>query len=271
MPSRPTRPAAAAPTKRISHRCASPQPFPKRAGDLATFLIVFVLLGIGVFLGSLGACLTGIGSLVVMAWYMSFQLNIVLGAAAGDEELPTLSLTGGWWEDVTLPFIRMCAVTVVAWLPALAYLVTTGLLQTMGGLPSLAGGPGGGMQILSTPELTIAGLLLAAGYFLWPMLILVVAVGGAGSLIRVDLMVQTIAKSLMAYLLVAALALAANGVQFVGQWLTDDLLGEESSLSAILVCIAVRMAIGLYCMIISMRAIGLYYHHFKHRFAWSWG
>ena len=27
----------------------------------------------------------------------------------------------------------------------------------------------------------------------------------------------------------------------------------------------------LYCWIVAMRCIGLYYHHFKSRFAWSWG
>ena len=28
--------------------------------------------------------------------------------------------------------------------------------------------------------------------------------------------------------------------------------------------------IGVYFDIVLMRLIGLYYHHFKHRFAWSW-
>ena len=29
--------------------------------------------------------------------------------------------------------------------------------------------------------------------------------------------------------------------------------------------------VGLYFEIVALRAIGLYYHHYKDRFAWSWG
>ena len=31
------------------------------------------------------------------------------------------------------------------------------------------------------------------------------------------------------------------------------------------------VGISLYFEIVAMRVIGLYYHHFKHRFAWDWG
>ena len=33
----------------------------------------------------------------------------------------------------------------------------------------------------------------------------------------------------------------------------------------------VSWVVNVYCWIVAMRCIGLYYHHFKSRFAWSWG
>jgi len=34
---------------------------------------------------------------------------------------------------------------------------------------------------------------------------------------------------------------------------------------------AALVPIEVYFTIVAMRTVGLYYHHFKERFAWSWG
>jgi len=35
--------------------------------------------------------------------------------------------------------------------------------------------------------------------------------------------------------------------------------------------VSILLILNVACWIIAMRCIGLYYHHFKERFAWSWG
>jgi prepilin signal peptidase PulO-like enzyme (type II secretory pathway) len=105
---------------------------------------------------------------------------------------------------------------------------------------------------------TVAVLLLIP-MLLWPMMLLVVALGGIRSLIRFDLMMLTIAKTFPAYALVVVFAY----VGVVG----PALLPEDVGLAAW----AALLAVEVYAGIFTMRVIGLYYHHFKNRFAWSWG
>ena len=58
--------------------------------------------------------------------------------------------------------------------------------------------------------------------------------------------------------------------------LAVDLLGigrglTSQSLSGLLLLPVALVLVEVYVQIVAMRAIGLYYHHFKQRFAWSWG
>jgi hypothetical protein len=106
------------------------------------------------------------------------------------------------------------------------------------------------------------GALLLAGMVLWPMLALSVTMGGFSTLARVDLMALTIVKSLPVYLFTVAVVFGAFLVLGV-----LDVVKEVFGLFAAVIVIGA----GLYLQIVALRMIGLYYHHFKHRFAWSWG
>jgi hypothetical protein len=47
---------------------------------------------------------------------------------------------------------------------------------------------------------------------------------------------------------------------------------EELRISAAVLGVgALLVVLEVYANIFTMRVIGLYYHHFKERFAWSWG
>ena len=94
------------------------------------------------------------------------------------------------------------------------------------------------------------------------MTALCVAMGGFSTLARYDLLVVTVLKSLPVYVLTAGAVFVALSRNYLLAAVVD-VLGILGG--------AVLIAIGLYLEIVAMRMIGLYYHHFKHRFAWSWG
>jgi hypothetical protein len=130
-------------------------------------------------------------------------------------------------------------------------------------------------QVLAVRTAVIAGLLLLAGYFLWPMLVLVVAVGNVIGFVRVDLIARTIARSLAGYLLTVLAVYVSIGLNFGAALLvraaTTRQGGTLGGLPPELALAPPLQLVELYFMVIAMRAIGFYYHHFKHRFAWSWG
>jgi len=247
-----------------------------RAGDLVTFVIVVIIVYLRIPLAAvplLGTFLV----LIVLGWYMAFQLNAVLGAAGGEQELPELSL-GDWMEGILFPLLKWLTSWLMALVPfaiGMGYLIAFGQMDIWAALghfgsalrgdyfsafdPSQGGGP-------------LLGAILLVAMAIWPMMLLVVAVGGVPSLVRFDLMVLTIIKTLPAYILVVVLAyVGVVGPALLLAWqLSTASVGEALSISVLgpgLVFIVAQV----YANIFAMRVIGLYYHHFKQRFAWSWG
>jgi hypothetical protein len=121
----------------------------------------------------------------------------------------------------------------------------------------------------------VLGLVLLITIAFWPMMVLVVALGGMRSLIRFDLIAITIVKTLPIYVVVVLLVYAGvvgpgllvGAVRGSG---AEDGSGIGAS-GASLGAEAAFYVVMVYTNIVTMRVIGLYYHHFKHRFAWSWG
>lgn len=249
--------------------------FPSRVGDFITFGIVWVILIVGEFVGRAGGCLGLVGSLIVAGWYMSFQLNVVVGAAGAEEDLPTLTLTEGWWDDIVSPFFKMLATYVGVHLPAVIFLASVGMLRTALGATGAGGGALALLQALDVPTLVVGGLLLLAGYALWPMLVLIVAVGSVLGFVRVDLIARTILKSFPAYLLTLLIVYLSVGSGFGIAILVGIAVqfpaGAFGGTTAMFTVMPLLKIVQLFFTIIAMRAIGSYYCHFKHKFAWSWG
>ncbi len=255
--------------------------------NLITFLVAWVILSAALVanlgLGMFCPCVAPILALFAYSWYLSFQLNVVLEAAAGEDELPALTFTGDWLEEIILPFIKMAAATGLARVPATIFLMLSLAQQGAGGLNVLilalsfllGGNYGLLLEQASFRAQLVGGLLLVGGFLLWPMFVLVVAVGGLPGLLRLDLMILTIFKSLPAYLLTAAAVYASEAV-VLGTGLLLGAIGlgviiKGADVSWLLLLPLLLILVQLYTRIIAMRAIGYYYFHFKHRFAWSWG
>lgn len=247
-----------------------------RGGDLITFVIVSMIVLVQIPLRFAG-CLGLMGLIIVQGWYMAYRFNVVVDAAAGESGLPDMNI-GDPWEGIVLPFLKWTVAELAAFLPflvALVYLVvfaqvTAGQAGTQL-LVALAG------DFLSAFDDSISGGLMLGAVLLltmsfWPIMVLVVALGGMRSVIRFDLIVLTIVKTLPVYVVVVLLVYAGLvGPALVVGAIRGAAADDGSTIGADLGAEAAVSVVMVYANIFTMRVIGLYYHHFKHRFAWSWG
>ncbi|MBW7904039.1 MAG: zinc-ribbon domain-containing protein [Phycisphaerae bacterium] len=253
---------------------AAPRMF-TRLGNVITFIVVFVLVALQVP-AAMAPCFGLIAMLILNGWYMAYLLNVAVGAANGEEDLPDLTLTEGFWEGIVLPLLKFLVVSLVAALPmiaAMAYCTATNLasaeeafvaalmLMTLKFEALLALNPAVTMVVVPA---------VVAGQVMLPMLLLTVAVGGIGALVRVDLMLTTIMNTLPAYLVVLLVYGVSAALPPLLQAPLETAEDMELTLRLLVIPIAI-MLVEVAASIISMRAIGLYYLHFKQRFAFAWG
>ncbi|MFH1747575.1 MAG: hypothetical protein ABIG44_11080 [Planctomycetota bacterium] len=255
--------------------------FPLDPGNLVTFLILAFLIGMVEALSTvmMFSCIVVIAMLIVYCWFISFQLNVVIGAADGDEDLPTLAFTGGILDDMVVPLVKMLATYIVARMPALLFIVTvtknafTGGLDLSVAVRFLFGDYDLLLGLTQSNEQVIAWALYVGGLLMWPIFVLVVAGGSTGSLIRFDLMAITIIRSFPAYLVMVGIVYATQAIR-VGAVLILQEIDLVDSMTGALGVLGIRASFTLltvYATIVAMKAIGLHYHCFKHKYAWSWG
>jgi hypothetical protein len=259
--------------------------FPLRSGEAITFGVLVVMVALAHFLSAIGVCMIGVAGLVLYGWYLAYQFNCVVSGAAGDEDLPDLAIAGGWVDDVIVPLFQFVATVLLARAPAglllISYVVArrpnepdaiAGVIQFFFGSVTPL------LTLVSGADQVLMFLLFAAGLALWPMFVLVVAVGGSGALTRIDLMVQTVQRTWRAYVLTAAIVYASEALVLgVGilQRTVIQARGATGPLamftSEMLLLTLAGVIIEVYTTIVAMRMIGFYYCCFKERFAWSWG
>lgn len=244
--------------------------------NLAVVVGVWIALVLARF-ATFGCFYAFIGVLLVYGWYAAFKLNIISSAANGEEDLPQLGESfSDFWEGLILPLLKYFIAFVMAALPFLLYVgyvlirpETSGDLSMMDFL--LGAVEYGDYAALwnKLDRTMIPGLIAALlGIFMWPMFLLVVTLGGIAALVRIDLMIRTIVRTFPAYLCTVILVCGIYGVEATASALFNLKAGGPSGW--LLAGIAMQ-AIGIYLEIVAMRVIGLYYLHFKDRFAWSWG
>jgi hypothetical protein len=247
-------------------------------------LITFVCLWLAMSLAPLVSCVPLIGLflwLAVLGWYCAYLFEVLSVAAAGETDLPELrSPTAA--IDLIDGLFKWIGSWVFVFIPAILYIIVTWSRTGLGGwnlVPYLTDGLAG-VLAGTGPMTPVFYVLVYLGIGFWPMVVLCVALGGFASLQRLDLILWTILKTLPVYLLTLGLML---GAVFLQQGLTNlaggslaaqtrtgaaspvQLLGGAMLLGVLIT------GIEIYLDIVLMRLIGLYYHHFKERFAFSWG
>jgi len=220
-------------------------------------------------------CLGLPGIFIIQFWFMAFCMNAVLDGAAGEEDLNQPSITS-FVEDVIVPGFKFILTLLIVRLPVVIYLIVTmwpggiGSGEVMAIMGALFTGPFEAIgEEAWSGELSVLGGLYLAGAFFWPMVLLVVAIGNVPALVRIDLILKTIVKSFPAYLCTVVLVYISLLLPVV--YMAAGLALTEPSLSGTLVLLFLAQGVEVYATIMAMRVTGLYYHHFKHRFAWSWG
>lgn len=235
--------------------------FPLDPANLFTFVCIWILLCMKeLILPFAGIRLGFLATLIILGWYSNYRFNVIYEATSGRKELPELTPEDGYF----IPVVKWAATWLLVHLPAYLYLgiVLYLAIQNAGE----AGGPGflpqDVVDFLPLSHLGVFVFLYCAGLFFWPILALCVAVGGFETVFRIDLMLLTIFKSMGAYFFTAGAMFLTSVVYFFTVFMAMQ-LG--------VVGIIIMIAIILYFEIVALRMIGLYYHHFKTRFAWHWG
>ena len=188
--------------------------------DLATMFVVCAICLLQIltrFGGPMGMSATAI----IRGWFMSFLLRTVQGGAARDDGLPDFSLSDGLLEDVIKPSASFLAVRLFATLPLIGALIFAArddrldfeIAIMFGFFGALA--PEWALMASLMMGDQVPGLLstvappLLLGLAAMPMLLLVVALEGVESLLRIDLMLATIARTLPGYLIATAIYFAS--------------------------------------------------------------
>lgn len=237
--------------------------------NIIVFVIVWFLLFVQAALLPAAGCIGVIGGFVVAGWVSAFKFNIIAEAAAGETDLPEVTLSEGIMDGIIVPLLRWIGSWLIVLLPMI---ITASVLAGLGRL-----GPNftvfalydaGFLELLrdGSPELLALGALAYAGVFMWPMVVLCVALGGFASFSRPDLIISTMVRTLPAYLLTVIIVVGVDMVaQLIGQSLAHSDWTQGYFLKG-----ALAAALDAYLAIAAMSTIGLYYRYFKDRFAWSW-
>jgi len=236
--------------------------FPTDPQNLVAFVAIWLFLVLSQVVATFLMCAGSIVMLVVAGWYAAFCFQVVEEAAGGEEGLPSVNVESGWLVEYLGALLKWIGAWAVALLPSIVYIIYLFATDQAQGLGAVD--PAGGvLGMLQTAGNAVLTLLVCLGVFLWPMIVLCVALGGFTTLYRPDLIVRTLIRTLPVYVLIVVLAVG-SGV--VGNLATSALSSVNPYAAIVVAC-----GVELYLRIVACRCIGLYYHYFKDRFAWSWG
>jgi hypothetical protein len=171
------------------------------------------------------------------------------------------------------PFFKWVGSWVIVLSPAFVYLLVAWQRGDITG-PQVLDMIGGGLNGLWQGAASAVGVfvvLLCLGIALWPIVVLCIALGGFDVLYRADLIVLTIVRTFPAYVLTLALMFAAVLLSAVLETGSKGALAGQGRAGGWALAHVLTVGLGIYFDIVLMRLIGLYYHHFKHRFAFDWG
>jgi hypothetical protein len=203
--------------------------------------------------GSLFSPMTATVGLGLISGYLcTFYMTVILETAAGEDELPNVWISNVF-EDVVVASLRFAGT--VAWVMLPASFVAIIEYINLG-------------QI----HWNVVWLLAAAGLVFWPVVVLGVSVGGGFYGLWPLRIIRTAAAAPLAYLAMCVVLLIAAAIAALPYLpVYRNLLGSLAGLtnrSFLWLFTVVNSTISAYAAIVAMRAIGLYYRHYKRKFPW---
>jgi hypothetical protein len=212
-------------------------------GNLVTYIVFAVLL----FLGDV-APIPFLG-LIMGAYVGAFLLSVIPETASGEDDFPNLAISS-FWDDITLPLLQFYGTILVVFLPA-------------GALALIM------HQQAGEVNWWYVGTLAALGLFFWPVVVLAVTIGQSFSGVWPHTVIQTALSAPLAYLAVWGMLLATVGGVYAIQLVIEARLAANLPFQTMLGLAFVNTCLSLYMSIVTMRTIGLFYRHYKHRFPWT--
>lgn len=186
------------------------------------------------------------GEYILLAGFLcAFYFAIIRETASGEDDLPTV-----WFshilDDLIVPLLEFGCTFLAAFMPVVVLAFLDWYYSWS--IPGMA-----------------FWILAIGGCLLWPAIILTVALGGGvGSLMPHHVVLTPLAAPL-AYLASCATILVAMALLIV----PDLPQVRVYVLQGGLVGSLFTSVLNVYACVVAMRAIGLYYRHFKHKFPWT--
>ncbi|MEK7324168.1 MAG: hypothetical protein AAB217_02790 [Chloroflexota bacterium] len=226
----------------------------KTVRDVLTFLVI-ELVAIILIAFQLPFFVSLPEQIICNGWLAAVYLRVVEHTAIAVDELPGIRLEDGPIEDIIKPVFRFIGAFFCALVPVALYATAAA------------------MGIIPAPMRSVVIMLLwlAAGVFMWPLLVILFTYGATSKLYRVDLLIQAIFRTAGVYFALWLMLLLVGAcflLPIMGPIL--ERYGVQHSLPSVdswgvWGAVAIR-ALGVYLMLVAMRQIGLYYLHFKNRF-----
>lgn len=187
-------------------------------------------------------------NLLMLLCILQFCWQVLLVTAAGEDEIPLFDSDWNLWDDALKPLLWMTCIGLLCSAPAawLNFYVSD----------------------LHAWKTTAFWLLLAGGWFFWPVAVMSVALGGTILFIRPDWLVRCVFAIGPAYLIAWLLVLATvcGWVLFLA---SNSPLARIPVLRDVLFPIIV-LSVTLYCGFVTFRILGLLFRHFRARFPWKY-
>jgi hypothetical protein len=220
-------------------------------GNIITCIVIVAinflqgLIGHAVPLGFGPGCVLMIGAWVLVLGYLcSFYLNTILETAGGEDDLPTLRVDN-IVDDLLWPLLQFAG----SWLFAIA--------------PAIVASIASWWWSLDLPQNLITGLYLIGG-FLWPAIVLVVALGNGFRGLWPHLLIRTMLAAPLSYLATAGVLAVGTALSLWPSLLVTVGFGSLGPTSERVLGVTTSILAPV-VSIVSMRAIGLYYRHYKNR------
>jgi hypothetical protein len=223
-----------------------------------TFLYFLLQVGQIMLLrgGGLRSFVMGMIIQVFVGGYLfAYAQTIVQTTAVEDRELPQLAGVSSFWEDVLLPFLQMLGLVLACFSPAFLLLILAGASRT--------------------PILAIATLpLFILGFIYLPMGFLAVVILDTLKALNPLVIVPSILRVPLAYLLTLVLLAGVYGIRFGGDLVIAMVFEEGLStksmamLFLMLITKAFWCFAGFYLLVVTLRILGLLYVTKKDRLGW---
>ncbi len=206
--------------------------------------------------GWVAGCFFGILLQIAFFGYLfSFMQNILHATAVGDDTLPELPSMSNFLEDLLLPFFRLLGVVLVSFGPAL-----------------------GLMWYAIANEQPAAGIAMipavAYGCLYFPMAFLAVAMLDSIAAVNPLLVVPSILKAPLEYLVAVVLLGFVYGVRWLGDWVVDTVFARSllsESMVEFILMVVIRSLwafLALYLLTAGIRVLGLLYVDKREEFGW---